>query len=59
MAICYAIRIIVINETNTLDIVDLYEKWEKLNCIFVMLIKTTISAAIWGFIDQHDNVRIH
>jgi len=46
MAICYAIRIIVINETNTLDIVDLYEKWEKLNCIFVMLIKTTISAAI-------------
>nr|KYP40525.1 hypothetical protein KK1_038124 [Cajanus cajan] len=55
MDIDYAIRKPkppAITETNTPDTVDLYEKWERLNRLFVTFIKTNISAGIRGFVDH-------
>jgi len=36
---------------NTLDVVDLYEECERLNCLFVTLIKTNLYVGIRGFVD--------
>ena len=60
MDIDYAIRKdepLGITETNTLDIVDLYEKWERSNRLSVMFIKTNISASIRSSVDQHEKVK--
>ncbi|XP_028236800.1 glutamate receptor 2.7-like [Glycine soja] len=46
-----------ITETSKLDVVDLYERWERSNRLSVMFIKTNISASIRGSVDQHDKVR--
>jgi hypothetical protein len=53
MDIDYAIRkdeATDIIEVNTLDEVDLYEKWERFNSLFIMFIKTKISIGIRGSI---------
>ena len=47
----------VITETNTSDAVDLCEKWETSNHLFVTFIKTNIYTSTQGSIDQHDNVK--
>ncbi|KAL0442103.1 UNVERIFIED_CONTAM: hypothetical protein Sradi_0149200 [Sesamum radiatum] len=60
MDIDYAIRKTEpapIIETSEPDEVDLYEKWERSNCLSVMFIKTKISASIRGLVDQHNNDR--
>ena len=46
-----------ITETSTLGVVDLYEKWERSNCLSVMFIKTNISASICSSINQHEKVK--
>ncbi|RDX83681.1 hypothetical protein CR513_35371, partial [Mucuna pruriens] len=48
-----------INEINSLNVVDLYEKWEMSNHLFVMFIKTKIFVGIQDSIDQHKKVRNH
>ena len=48
---------VYITETSTLDVIDLYEKWERSNCFSVMFIKTNISASIRSFVDQHEKVK--
>jgi len=60
MDIDYAIRkdeLLGITETSTPDVVDLYEKWERFNHLFIMFIKTNISASIRSSIDQHEKVK--
>lgn len=60
MDIDYAIRKPAppsITETSTPDAVDLYEKWERSNRLFVTFIKTNISAGIRGSVDHHENVK--
>jgi AMMECR1 domain-containing protein len=60
MDIDYAIRndeSVGIIEASTPDEVDLYEKWERSNRLFVMFIKTKISAGIRGSIEHHENVK--
>jgi hypothetical protein len=60
MDIDYAIRKdepVGITEASTPDEVDLYEKWERSNRLFVMFIKTKISAGIRGSIEHHENVK--
>ncbi|XP_051118545.1 uncharacterized protein LOC127242878 [Andrographis paniculata] len=44
-------------ETSEPEDVDLYERWERSNCFFMMLIKTKISIGIRASVDQHNNVR--
>ena len=43
-------------ETSIPDVVDLYEKQERSNRLFVMFIKNNISASIHIFVDQHEKV---
>ncbi|KMT01807.1 hypothetical protein BVRB_9g210890 [Beta vulgaris subsp. vulgaris] len=60
MDIDYAIRKdepLGITETSTPDAIDLYEKWERSNCLSVMFIKTKISASIRGSVDKHTKVK--
>ena len=46
-----------ITETNTLDAIELYEKWEMSNCFSMTFIKTNIYASNRGSTDQHDKVK--
>ena len=46
-----------ITETNTKEENVLHEQWEQSNRLSVMFIKTSISAAIRGSIEEHTNVR--
>ena len=46
-----------ISETNTPNVVDLYEKWERSNRLSVMFIKTNIYANIHSSDDQHEKVK--
>ena len=46
-----------VTENSQPDDVDLYEKWERSNRLCVMFIKTNISSAIRGSVDQYDNAR--
>ena len=46
-----------ITETSTPDVVDLYKKWERSNCLSVMFIKTNIFASIRSSVDQHEKVK--
>ncbi|KAK9183503.1 hypothetical protein WN944_026655 [Citrus x changshan-huyou] len=59
MDIDYAIRKDepLINDNITEVDIALYEKWERSNRLSVMFIKTKISAAIRGSVDQHNDVR--
>lgn len=60
MDIDYAIRkneLTSITATNTPYQVDVYEKWEISNRLFVVFIKTKISAGICGSIKHHENVK--
>jgi len=60
MDIDYAIRKnepLGITKTNTPDVVDLYEKWERSNRFFMIFIKTNISSSIHIFVDQHEKVK--
>ena len=43
--------------TNTLDVVRLYEQWERSNCLSIMFIKTYISAGLCGSIKKYVKVR--
>ena len=45
-----------ITDTNTLDEILLYERWEKSNHLSKMYIKTKIRVGIRGSIKQHENV---
>jgi len=45
-----------ITETSTLNVVDLYEKGERSNCLSVMFIKINIFASICSSIDQHEKI---
>ena len=46
-----------ITETSTPDAVDLYEKWERSNCLSMMFVKTKLSASIRSSVDQHEKVK--
>ena len=46
-----------ITETNTAEVVCLYDKWERSNRLSVIFIKTKISAGIRGSIEQIDKVK--
>ena len=60
MDINYAIRkdeLNPITETNIAEAINLYEKWERSNCLFVMFMKTKIFAGICGSVEQIDKVK--
>ena len=44
-------------ETSTVEVVCLYDKWERSNRLSVMFIKTKISAGIRGSVEQITNVK--
>ena len=46
-----------ITEPSTAEAVYLYDKWERSNRLFVMFIKTKISAGIRGSIEQITKVK--
>ena len=46
-----------ITETNTVESVCLYDKWERSNRLSVMFIKSKISASIHGSVEQIDKVK--
>ena len=46
-----------ITETNTAEVVCLYDKWERSNRLSVMFIKTKISVSIRGSVEQIDKVK--
>ena len=46
-----------ITEPSTAEAVCLYDKWERSNRLFVMFIKTKISAGIRGSIEQITKVK--
>ena len=60
MDIDYAIRKDEPNfiiETNTIEAINLYEKWKRSNHLSMMFIKTKISVSIRGFVEQIDKVK--
>ena len=46
-----------ITETSTVEVVCLYDKWERSNRLSVMFINTKISAGIRGSVEQIDKVK--
>ena len=46
-----------ITETSIAEVVCLYDKWERSNCLSVMFIKTKISAGIRASIEKIDKVK--
>ncbi|XP_074293493.1 uncharacterized protein LOC141620552 [Silene latifolia] len=46
-----------ITKESTKKAIDLYEKWEKSNRLFIMFIKTRMCASIRGSVDQHTKVK--
>ena len=60
MVVDYVIRTdepLTISATNTKAAIELYENWERSNHLYVMFIKTHISAGIRGSIEKHDKFR--
>ncbi|KAJ8645473.1 hypothetical protein MRB53_007221 [Persea americana] len=60
MDIDYAIRKDeppALTDTGTAADITLYERWERSNCLSMMLFKTRISVGIRGSVDQHEKVR--
>ncbi|XP_006489369.1 uncharacterized protein LOC102623108 [Citrus sinensis] len=47
----------LIDDNNIEVDIALYDKWERSNRLRVMFIKTKISAAIHGSVDQHNDIR--
>ena len=61
MDIDYAIRkdkLNPITETNTVEGISLYEKWERFNRLSMMFIKTKIFAGIRGSVEEIDKVKL-
>ncbi|XP_074313701.1 uncharacterized protein LOC141648892 [Silene latifolia] len=46
-----------VTKESTKEAIDLYEKWEKSNRLFIMFIKTRMCASISGSVDQHTKVK--
>ena len=46
-----------ITKTNTVEVISLYEKYERSNYLSIMFIKTKISIGIRGFVEQIDKVK--
>ena len=60
MDIDYAIRkdeLSSLLATSTKAEIELYDKWEKSNHLFIMFIKTYILVGIRGSIEKHEKVR--
>ncbi|KAF7838996.1 putative RNA-directed DNA polymerase [Senna tora] len=46
-----------LTDTSNKSKIDLYERWERSNCLSMMYIKSKISASIHGSLGVHKNVR--